>query len=179
VINVGKTTRGRRVIKSATPRQGPVPHVFLVTAKVWCLVLISSMLWLGGLNCLACCVSISSDSCCEPLEDAETIALERMAGQSGECLDEHSCCAAPESETTASIADGSLQSEGMKCCVLRDGASSPAALPHSVSDRGSSPKEGASPVLSNIEITAICSAAPAAPPPRGSETYLRCCVLLI
>jgi hypothetical protein len=137
------------------------------------------MLWLGGLNCLACCVSFSSDACCQPLEAAEIITLERMAEQSGDCSDEHSCCAAPESETTASIADESLQSEGMKCCVLKDGASSPAALPHLVSDRGSISKEDASPVFSNIELKEIFSSAPAAPPPRGPQTYLRCCVLLI
>jgi hypothetical protein len=137
------------------------------------------MLWLGGLNCLACCVSVSSDSCCEPFEEAETIALERTAEQYSDCLDEHSCCAAPDSETTASIADESLQSEGMKCCVLKDGASSPAALPHSVSDRGSISKGDASPVFSNIELKESFSPAPAAPPPRGSQTYLRCCVLLI
>jgi hypothetical protein len=67
----------------------------------------------------------------------------------------------------------------MKCCLLKGGASGPVALPHSMSDRGSPPRESASPVFSNIEITANFSSAPPVPPPRGSETYLRCCVLLI
>jgi hypothetical protein len=138
--------------------------------KSFCLTLVAILLWIGGLGCALCCATREAEACCAQ----ETAATHMLSPDDSE----HGCCQTSQSSDNSSH-DAVSKGASLKGCVLLPRRENSLAVIQQVAcDEAIAPASGESLLLSNTA-RGIKTAANNPSPPGRSDTYLRCCVLLI
>lgn len=140
--------------------------------KICSLTLAAFALWLGGFGCALCCATMVTKDCCADEEfHAATAALSFAES-------EHACCQMADETSPSQGAAISKRASLKSCVLLPTDKTNLALIPQFFTDvhTGSTFDEPflLQPVALEIRPVAIDTS-----PPGRSDTYLRCCVLLI